>query len=153
MAECQETILNLGKQLKALASPGDRALLDKVYSTTSLTVTDKKLSHRSSLRDQMLADDDAETETFQSPKIIEIISTARIPSALGSNNSSSFDAPHVHEEASDVYDDTKHKAATPAVGSLAIVPSKKKGGAGFFRKLLQRRKKGVSRRSLPYAKV
>lgn len=153
LAECQETILNLGKQLKALASPRDRAIFDKVYSTTSTATNDKKLSHRSSLRDRMLADDDADTEVFKSPKIKEIISTAHIPSTLGSNNSNSFDAPDIHVEAPDAYHDSKHRAVTPAVGSLAIVPSKKKGGAGFLRKLLQRRRKGVSKRSLSYAKV
>ncbi|CBI32383.3 unnamed protein product, partial [Vitis vinifera] len=70
LAECQETILNLGKQLKALASPRDRAIFDKVYSTTSTATNDKKLSHRSSLRDRMLADDDADTEVFKSPRCI-----------------------------------------------------------------------------------
>ncbi|KAJ9705088.1 hypothetical protein PVL29_003240 [Vitis rotundifolia] len=153
LAECQETILNLGKQLKALASPRDRAIFDKVYSTTSTATSDKKLSHRSSLRDRMLADDDADAEAFKSPKIKEIISTACVPSTLSSNNSNSFDAPDIHVEAPDAYHVSKHRAATPAVGSLAIVPSKKKGGAGFLRKLLQRRKKGVSKRSLSYAKV
>lgn len=153
LAECQETILNLGKQLKALASPRERALLDKVYSTTSMATNDKKLSHRSSLRDRMLADDDADAEVFKSPKIKEIISTAHIPSALGSNHSNSFNSPDNHVEAPDAYNDSTHRAATPAVGSLAIVPSRKRGGAGFLRKLLQRREKGVSKRSLSYVKV
>ena len=158
LAECQETILNLGKQLKALASPRERELLDEVYSTTSMATSEKKLSHRSSLRDRMIADDDAEAETLKSPMIKEIISTANIPSALGSNNSNSFNAPDIHVEAPHAYtdSDSKHRGAAsmPAVfGSLAIVPSKKKGGAGFLRKLLQRRKKGISRKSLSYAKV
>ncbi|KAJ0097369.1 hypothetical protein Patl1_28650 [Pistacia atlantica] len=39
LAECQETILNLGKQLKALASPREAALFDKAISTPTDTIT------------------------------------------------------------------------------------------------------------------
>ncbi|PHT74029.1 hypothetical protein T459_21306 [Capsicum annuum] len=52
-----------GKQLKALASPEDPALFDKVISTTSETTTapmttpKKSFGRRSSLLDKMLAKD------------------------------------------------------------------------------------------------
>lgn len=44
LAECQETILNLGKQLKALASPKEAALFDKVVSTPSDVTSEKVVS-------------------------------------------------------------------------------------------------------------
>ncbi|PIM99267.1 hypothetical protein CDL12_28242 [Handroanthus impetiginosus] len=65
LAECQETILNLGKQLKALASPRKTALFDKVKSTqadsvvTSISIStcERNVSWRLSLLDNMLAED------------------------------------------------------------------------------------------------
>ncbi|KAK6128691.1 hypothetical protein DH2020_037541 [Rehmannia glutinosa] len=68
LAECQETILNLGKQLKALASPSDAALFNKVTSTpadsviSTLSTPRKNNSHRSCLLDKMLAEDNHQTE-------------------------------------------------------------------------------------------
>ncbi|CAL5329291.1 hypothetical protein CsSME_00009631 [Camellia sinensis var. sinensis] len=135
LAECQETILHLGKQLKALASPRETSVFNNV-STTATTATAiainnmKKLSQRSSLRDRMLADD------LTSPKTRQIISTieATKPSFLYSNNFSTVCAPSV-------------PVAPPEVGSLAIVPSKKRGGVGFLRKLLLRKKSGSSKKT------
>ncbi|XAR72915.1 hypothetical protein NMG60_11019721 [Bertholletia excelsa] len=69
LAECQETILNLGKQLKALTSPRETILLSKVFSTnTATTINNKKLAHRSSLRDQMLAEDGVEAGELEKTK-------------------------------------------------------------------------------------
>ncbi|KAK4393278.1 Filament-like plant protein 7 [Sesamum angolense] len=63
LAECQETILNLRKQLKALATPRDAALFDNVISTpadhvvTRTSIPEKNVSQRFSLLDKMLAED------------------------------------------------------------------------------------------------
>ncbi|GMP48451.1 hypothetical protein CsSME_00015797 [Camellia sinensis var. sinensis] len=125
LAECQETILNLGKQLNALASQRETSVFNKVVSTTN----NKKLRQWSPLRDRMLAVDDAETGDLNSPKTKEIIRStveAKKPSIPEACIGSKREA---------------HTAA--AVGSLAIVPSKKRrGGVGFLRKLLMRRKRG-----------
>lgn len=61
LAECQETILNLGKQLKALASPNETLVFDK------------KLNQRSTLRDHILAEDSCNAEDPTSPNNKEII--------------------------------------------------------------------------------
>lgn len=117
LAECQETILSLGKQLKALSSPRD-----STNSTAAAAINKKMLSQRPSLRDQMLAEDGAKVKDPNYPETQEILSPieAKKPSPLPSNDAL----------------------------SLAIVPSKKKGGGmGFLRKLLLRRKRGNSKKT------
>ncbi|KAK9096983.1 hypothetical protein Sjap_022480 [Stephania japonica] len=138
LAECQETILNLGKQLKALASPREAALLDKVISVTpssETTPSNKKLrSNGSSLLDQMLADS-AVAEDLTSPKMKEIICTtdSHKPSTLSSHKP--CDAPVVNTfNATAKYLDAinsprlpKYRSESVSVGTLAIVPSKRRG--------------------------
>ncbi|KAJ8637807.1 hypothetical protein MRB53_012074 [Persea americana] len=161
LAECQETILNLGKQLKALASPRDTALLDKVITTP----VPAKINHRTSLLDQMLAEDDSTAEELKSPKTKEIICTGdplqpnnsnagflygrNVSSFQNDNNTAMtvFQASPVNT--SGRFDGTKHKAEAP-VGSLAIVPKRQRsGGIGLWRKLLMRKK--VSSKKAPLA--
>ncbi|XP_062177244.1 filament-like plant protein 7 isoform X2 [Alnus glutinosa] len=152
LAECQETILHLGKQLKALASPRETVLFDKVFCNTSAaapTTDNKKLNKRSSLRDRMIAEDDTKAEILKSPKIKETTSTADTQKQLvlhsDSYNASCALNALVHTPES--FLGSKHKGGNNAVGALAFVPSKKQGGFGLLRKLLLRRKKGSSRRS------
>ncbi|XP_043708739.1 filament-like plant protein 7 isoform X2 [Telopea speciosissima] len=159
LAECQETILNLGKQLKALTSPREAILFDKVISTTPDTTANNKTkstTHRSSLLDQMLAEDDTEGEDLKSPKTKEIICSVEPPKVLflPSNDSNSLYGPIVPVETVETSssNEVKHKETTTA-DSLAIVPIKKRGGGvGFLKKLLSRRKKGNRKKlSLPIA--
>ncbi|GJZ69424.1 hypothetical protein Tco_0632974, partial [Tanacetum coccineum] len=63
LAECQETIFNIGRQLKALTPPTEQSDL----------TTDKKSSQHSSLRDHMVAEDTGDMEDLSSPKTKEII--------------------------------------------------------------------------------
>ena len=144
LAECQETIVNLGKQLKALATPREAAILDKVFSNngaTTIPVKDKNLNKRSSLRDRLLAEDGAKVKETESSladghNAIDSPNAAAHPPAVAPCRSLSF------------------KTGSNAGGALAIVPSKKKGG-GFdlLRKLLMRRKKGKSQKGRLSAKV
>ncbi|PSS29322.1 Filament-like plant protein [Actinidia chinensis var. chinensis] len=134
LAECQETILSLGKQLKSLASPHHTAVFNKVSTTA---INNRKLSHqRSSLLDQMLAEDDAQAD--KSPKTKEIISTVEA-------KKSSF----LHLVAPpEAYLDPNHESHVTFVGCRAIVPSKKRGGGvGLLRKLLLRRKRGSCKKT------
>ncbi|KAK9039657.1 hypothetical protein V6N11_014853 [Hibiscus sabdariffa] len=153
LAECQETILNLGKQLKALTSPKEAVLFDKVVptptepvtptSTAIPTLSRKTLtSQRSSLLDQMIAEDNATSNDLVSPKTKEkvdpnslfpsIRTVAHRDSTVGSNGD-------------------KHQDDNAAVKSLAIVPSRKQGGS-LWKKLLWRKTKGKSKKtSLPFA--
>lgn len=56
LAQCQETIFNLGKQLKAFASQNETSDFNK------------KLNQRSTLHDRMLAEDNYDAEDRNSPK-------------------------------------------------------------------------------------
>ncbi|KAM7250788.1 hypothetical protein ACFE04_022671 [Oxalis oulophora] len=133
LAECQETILNLGKQLKALASSRDAPLFDKVNSipTTTMDATIaitpgwpmNKLTHQgSSLLDRMIAEDDAKSKGDESPN------------AKNGDNG------------------TKRSGKDVAVNSLAIVPRKKARNVSLWRKLLLRKRKSFSSKTtLPFA--
>ncbi|XP_052193589.1 filament-like plant protein 7 isoform X2 [Diospyros lotus] len=150
LAECQETILNLGKQLNALACPRETSVFDKVITTTSTTNKKKKLSQRSSLRDRMLAEDDAEAEDQESPNTKEIISTvkAKTPPIHLSGNQNPLFAPSVLITRPEAYLGLERDTHAAAFGSLAIVASKKRGkGFGLLRKLLSRRKRGSSKKA------
>lgn len=144
MAECQETILNLGKQLKALASPRDAAIFDAVVSTPADYVnpsTDPKttVSKRLSLRDNMLAEDsdqiDATTETADDIQDGNKTFTATTNHAIKSPTK--FTDP----------DDIKREADTKTIVSMAIVPRKKKEGRSFLKKLFLWQKKGDRKKS------
>ncbi|PON82031.1 Filament-like protein [Trema orientale] len=156
LAECQETIANLGKQLKALASPREAALLDKVFTTsaTSIANKDKRLNKRSSLRDRMLAEDDAKAGVVNSQKVEETTSNAEAdkkPSLAQSEGQNAINSPDVLVHTPVACRSSSCKTSTG--GALAIVPSKKKGGFDLLRKLLLRRKKGHSQKSRFSAKV
>ncbi|XWS29808.1 hypothetical protein CRYUN_Cryun24cG0062000 [Craigia yunnanensis] len=150
LAECQETILNLGKQLKALASPKEAALFDKVISTPTDTITPisttiptppkKLISQRSSLLDQMIAEDNDETNNLESPKAKE----KGNPSFISNRTIAPLDNILV-------LNGNKHQEDNAAVKSLAIVASKKQGGS-LWKKLLWRKTKGNSKKTpLPFA--
>ncbi|MCD7470352.1 hypothetical protein HAX54_010134 [Datura stramonium] len=140
LAECQETILNLGKQLKAMASPGDAALFDKVISTTSettsatMTTPKKSFGRRSSLLDKMLAED----VEMGSPTTKEVILDAK------RNTFSSVDGSVKQPEKSPLTNGSTHSGYEAVTGSLPIVPSKKKNVLGLWRKLLRKGKKNSS---------
>lgn len=127
LAECQETIVSLGKQLKALATPKEAAILDKVFSEAESK--EKSMKKRSSLRDRMQAEDGSHRigEAAISPK------SADVP-AVGPSRSL--------------------RCRPAGNGTLAIVPGKKKGG-GFdlLKKLLVKRRRGNGQKPRYSAKV
>lgn len=146
LAEGQETIVNLGKQLKALASSSEVALSDKVVSTTSTMAnpTQKKnVIKRSSLLNQMQAEDEAkgvihkpvQTEETKSDK-----DEQRPP--LQSETEKSLQSPNNLVNTPETSLTSEKHDRSKTTGSLAIVPGKKQVGFGFLRKLLSRRKKG-----------
>ncbi|PON82035.1 hypothetical protein TorRG33x02_221520 [Trema orientale] len=142
--------------MKALASPREAALLDKVFTTsaTSIANKDKRLNKRSSLRNRMLAEDDAKAGVVNSQKVEETTSNAEAvkkPSLAQSVGQNAIDSPDVLVHTPVACRSSSCK--TSAGGALAIVPSKKKGGFDLLRKLLLRRKKGHSQKSRFSAKV
>ncbi|CAK8577473.1 unnamed protein product [Lathyrus sativus] len=146
LAECQESIINIGKQLKALASSSETAVLDKVASTTgSIDIPSQKknMIKRASLRNQMLAEDDAKEGIQTSVENEESKSTedAQRSSLVESEKESALQTPHVMVnclEQNDRSNGSRYQA---------IVVHKKYGGFEFLRKLFTRRKKGRSKGS------
>ncbi|KAL8554543.1 hypothetical protein ACS0TY_002655 [Phlomoides rotata] len=134
LAECEETILKLGKQLKTLGSAKELSVVDKVVDTRN-----NKLKQRSSLLDQMLCEDNAEVTDPDSPKTKEIISTTEANALVPAG----FSFPDGQVAPPTPYLGTKKELRNARAGALVIVPSKKRGGGGIglLRKLLLRRKK------------
>ncbi|KAL2333522.1 hypothetical protein Fmac_014735 [Flemingia macrophylla] len=143
LAECQETILNLGKQLKAMAAPKDASLFNNVIATQFNTIANTattttmdvdpspappklmKVKNRS-LLDQMLADD----------------TKANVPKAIDVN-SNPITIPGVIEPLEKILVLNGVKDQEDGTNSLAIVPAKKPGSGSLWKKLLWRKKKGV----------
>ncbi|KAL2455603.1 Filament-like plant protein 7 [Abeliophyllum distichum] len=129
VAECQETILKLAKQLKRLASAKEARVVNKVLSIED--TSNNRSKKRSSLLDQMISEDTAEVVDVQPPNTKESTSTIEA------------DKLSIFRTTSEAYRGLTHKS-----GALVIVPSKKQGGGlGFWRKLLLRRKKGNSKKT------
>ncbi|GLT47313.1 hypothetical protein SLA2020_210180 [Shorea laevis] len=151
LAECQETILNLGKQLKVLASPREAALFDRVFSANgaaTTTINNMRLNKHFSLRDQMLAEDGAKAEILRSPKVkgtlsIEDAEKQSLP-VPDPSNCNALQCPIIPINTVETRVGSKKEIGNAAVMSLAIVPSKKKG-VGLLRRLLMRRKKGIGK--------
>ncbi|XP_022763406.1 filament-like plant protein 7 isoform X2 [Durio zibethinus] len=152
LAECQETILNLGKQLKVLASPQDAALFDKVFSNSGAATTvinNRRVNKRFSLHDRMLADDAAKADVLKLPNIqgtstVEEVEDSSLPHSNKHNN---LQASGLLLHTSEAHLSSKNESTNTEVLALAIVPSKKQG-VGLLKRLLLRRKKGCSKKSL-----
>ncbi|XP_042037766.1 filament-like plant protein 7 [Salvia splendens] len=137
LAECQETILNLGKQLKALASPSSAALLDKVISAPAGSpVAAKNICRQSSLLNKMLAEDNNDTRGA-SPNSKNEKRNGIVNSGLSTNKATDFSAKYANPNGMNHEQKTK-----TAVAPMDIVPRKKHGGMSFFKRLFWRRKKG-----------
>ncbi|CAN4112180.1 unnamed protein product [Withania somnifera] len=110
LAECQETIMNLGKQIKALALPNENTVGDT-------NARSKKMRKHMSLLDRMLTEDDTEKENLDSPNSEEPLRT--IDTVLETQS-------------------PQPEANTPNMGAMVSFPSKKRG-VNFLRKLLLRK--------------
>ncbi|GMI74564.1 hypothetical protein like AT2G23360 [Hibiscus trionum] len=145
LAECQETILNLGKQLKVLASPQDAVLFDKVFSNSSAAaaaINHRRMNKRLSLRDRMLADDGG--------KVADVVKSSKNQEAgdstlPASNNCKKLQASGMLLHTSEAHRGSRRESTNAGVMALAIVPSKKQG-VGLLRRLLFRRRKGYSKK-------
>ncbi|CAI9110195.1 OLC1v1010174C1 [Oldenlandia corymbosa var. corymbosa] len=144
LAECQETILNLGKQLKALASPHEAALFDKVISSpahetlVATLTTPEKIRPRTSLLDKMLAEDETESKDFDSQKTeVHMLDAKSYPAAFAPNKTT--EVLETISSPNRVISPPKDETAT---GYMAIIPSKKRRNGGLLKKLLRMRKTG-----------
>ncbi|BAF15995.1 filament-like plant protein 7 [Oryza sativa Japonica Group] len=150
LIECQETILNLGKQLKALASPKDAILFDKVVHTK----IQSERKPRSQSLNEMLAMDDGGFDYLSSPKTKEIICAElrsrheRSCSVDNGGDDSVTCSSHPMPVAPpmrpyDVNGTCKDEAALKVV---ALMPSKQKGNTNLLKRILAgRRKEAMTR--------
>ncbi|TVU16359.1 hypothetical protein EJB05_39918, partial [Eragrostis curvula] len=142
LIECRETILNLGKQLKALAAPKDAVLFDKVLDTA---VKSEQKPRSRSLSEILSMDDPS------SPKTKEIICTEpRAPRGRnrsaderddGSAASSSRPVPMMPHMKPRSASRTCRGEADARVAALALVPSKQKGNSSLFKRILTGKRK------------
>ncbi|GAV71291.1 DUF869 domain-containing protein [Cephalotus follicularis] len=159
LAECQETIINLGKQLKALASPGNTVLFDKVISTpsdpvttntpaavttittniTPTTLKNELVNQRSSLLDQMIAEDNAKAKDLESAT----------KKGTDGNSSSVLRSNGEKEPLEQIFlNRSRRMEHNATVTALAFVPRKKGGSVSLWRKLLWKRNKASSKRTI-----
>ncbi|KAM0837566.1 hypothetical protein ACQ4PT_061555 [Festuca glaucescens] len=140
LIECQETILSLGKQLKALASPKDA------------TSVHRERKPRSQSLNEMLAVDDGGFDYLSSPKTKEIICTElrstherKFSADEGCDNSESSSGSHptpvVQPAKPYRVSETRKNEAAPKVAALAIVPSKQKGNTNLLKRILTGRRR------------
>lgn len=154
LAECQETILNLGKQLNALTNSKEAALLSDKLTPELLTdqpnnlatallpsqetKPEKRLAtQRSSLLDQMKAEDHDTGEPTNQKK----------PQAADKNGKGGGS---VYNETIDALEQillSDRKSKGSETNCCAIVPQKKNGGVkSLWRKLLGRKKNSKSKK-------
>ncbi|CAK8562437.1 unnamed protein product [Lathyrus sativus] len=153
LAECQETILNLGKQLRSLGAPKDASLFDNVVaaqhndtpSTTTTTTKKMNPSHvppkvmktkNRSLLDQMLSDDDSKAKV----------------SKVSDRNTNLTTIPDFVEPLEKILalNEFRDGNDSAAANDLAFVPTKKPGRGSLWKKLLWKKKKSASMKtSLP----
>ncbi|KAD7479385.1 hypothetical protein E3N88_02521 [Mikania micrantha] len=142
LAECQETIISLGKQLKAMASlPMDTSLSANCEITAS-PLPNENNNQRVSLLDKMITEDP--TGAPRSQKSKEISRTVTSPAILvGNSNPVAVMSPRLFVSVEGVKDEEDEEAL---VNFLSIVPNKKNNnGGGILKRLFWRRKKSSNK--------
>ncbi|KAK4258782.1 hypothetical protein QN277_005192 [Acacia crassicarpa] len=141
LAECQGTILNLGKQLKALASSSEAALFERIMA---INPTQKSLIRGSSLRSQMQAEDETKEGILialqiEDDKTSEDVKKTPIFDHSGNNSFLKALNDMVGEPKKDLASKQDERNATK--GAKAIIKTKKQGAFDFLRKLFLRKMK------------
>ncbi|KAJ9540752.1 hypothetical protein OSB04_027258 [Centaurea solstitialis] len=135
LAECQETILNLGKQLKALASlPIDTSLSDSCEITTT-PLPNENSNQRTSLLDKMITEDATGAPRPQKTK--EMGRTMTSPAVM-EGRLNPIMSPRMFVSVNGVKDEKDEEAL---VNFLSVVTTKKKSSGGILRRLFWGRKK------------
>lgn len=160
LAECQETIINLGKQLKVLASR-NALISTKVMSSTSKTIHGIALPLHD--QTQTIHNDDKSEEQVPTPVTKEVICT------IGPQKHPSipFSKPHfsAHQGSSKTHQLTIGNLVAPIKleerlnaikgekhgTSHALVQRRQKSNVGLWRKLFLRRKVKESKRLIAIA--
>ncbi|KAK6116217.1 hypothetical protein DH2020_050013 [Rehmannia glutinosa] len=170
LAECQETIRNLGKQLKALASSRDASLFDQ----ETIRNLGKQLKALASSRDASLFDkvittpaDPVITTSMSTPPRNGSQRLSLLEKMLAEDNNNQSDASSKPKDASEnshsnpavstnAATESWSKFTDPnrisdadrnAVVSVAVVPCKKNESMSFLKKLIWWQKKGNSKKT------
>ncbi|KAJ4902834.1 Filament-like plant protein 7 [Raphanus sativus] len=132
LAECQETILNLGKQLKALTNSKETDNLTQMETKPEKRLT----TQRSSLLDQMKAEDEDNGEESKKEE-----KKPQAADKMGKGGSSSVYSETIEALEHILLSDKKSKGSES--NCFAVVPQKKSSGGGksLWRKLLGRKKR------------
>ncbi|XP_071706691.1 filament-like plant protein 7 isoform X2 [Rutidosis leptorrhynchoides] len=142
LAECQETILNLGKQLKAMASlPIDASTFD-ISEITNSPLPDEN-DNKISLLDKMNTEDPTGAPRGQKSKGVSRNLTS--PAILDGNSYpvAALMSPRMFVSVEGVKDEKDEEAL---VNFLSVVSDKKRSnGGGVLRRLFWRKKKGNDR--------
>ncbi|KAE8716711.1 RING/U-box domain-containing protein isoform 1 [Hibiscus syriacus] len=95
LAECQETILNLGKQFKVLVAPQDAVHFEKIFSNcgaSAAAINNRRVNERLSLHDRMLAENGGKADVLKPPKIQEAESSS-LPHSNNLKNLQAYSIP------------------------------------------------------------
>ncbi|GAU26045.1 hypothetical protein TSUD_225060 [Trifolium subterraneum] len=141
LAECQETILNLEKQLKEIAATKDVSIFDNIIAahrrpiitnTTNVGVPlkDTKVKNRPTLLDQMLAEDDAKAKACKASERSFIHPLEKIVVLKG----------------------VKGRDDSVNLNSLAILPVKKYGRLSLWKRMLGARRKPKRKQAYQFNK-
>ncbi|KAL6530148.1 hypothetical protein OROMI_028793 [Orobanche minor] len=146
LAECQEALRNLGKQLKALASPEDTALFDEVVPTpddpviSTMSTPRREGNQRLSLADKMFAEDNN----------VQISASSRNKESTQNGLDNSDVSTNAAIESRSKFADPNQigcDAEKNAVVSVAIIPRKGNGSRSFLKKLIWWQKRGKSKKT------
>nr|GEW89311.1 hypothetical protein [Tanacetum cinerariifolium] len=137
LAECQETIINIGKQLKAMTSLPINMSSSNNCEITVLPKGNEPINQRISLLDKMITEDAAGAPRSQKPK--GVARTLTSPAILDGNSNPVMTSPRMFLSVDGVKDEKDEEAL---INFLSVVPNKKKsGGGGILRRLFGKKKK------------
>lgn len=148
LAECQETIFNLGRQLQAMGSPTAASKGTVTSNAMTAMGCKKKSSQRTSLLDKLLAEDSAGRRYPGSPTAKEVLCTSNSPNVVDSTSGSTFGLENTKKssEISLKTNDIRHQGAEAVGNSFAIIRSKDVSDRGLWKNMLWRLKKSHSKK-------
>ncbi|KAL1809944.1 hypothetical protein ACET3Z_026934 [Daucus carota] len=148
LAECQETILNLGRQLKAMGSPADASKVTVASNAMTTIGCKKKNSKRTSLLDKLLAEDSAGRRYPESLIAKEDLCTPNSPTGVDSTSGSTFALKHTikSSDMSLKTNNIRHQDVEAAGNSFAIIRSKDISSRGLWKNMLWKLKKSHSKK-------
>lgn len=148
LAECQETIFHLGRQLQAMGSPTASSQVTVTSNAMTTMVCKKKSSQRTSLLDKLLAEDSAGRRYSGFPTAKDILCTSNSATMVDSTSASTSGLENTINS-SEIFlktNDIRHQGAEAVGNSSAIIRSKDISDRGLWKNMLWRLKKSHSKK-------